>query len=121
MHNGIVHLHVDFSGSFVFAVFGEMDRQIVGRPDELSRHIWPATRNVGAHIVNPDYGLAVSVVACHHAADVDCHSAPPCMLRKRDLRSDFKLWQAYGTAGASAILLAMIASCEMYRQESAGE
>src|SRR5215831_17562846 len=155
MHEGIVHLHVDFarhhhrvinavgpmvtgcdaglkfddpehrpisdggadlSGSFVFAIFGEMDWQIIGRPDELPRHIWPATRDVGSHVVNPDYGLAMSVVARHHTADVDCHSAPPCLLRKRDLLSGLKLWQGYGTAGASAILLDMIASCEMYRQ-----
>src|SRR5262244_2304329 len=148
MHDGIVHLHVDFtrhhhrvinavgpvvagcnaglkfddpehrpisdggadlSGSFVFTICGEMDRQIIGRPDELPRHIWPATRNVGSHVINPDHGLAVSVVACYHTADVDRHSAPPCMSRKRDLLSGLKLWQAYETAGASAILLETIA------------
>src|SRR5215467_13912444 len=76
----------------------------------------PATRDVSTHIINPDYSLAVRVVACHYAADVDCHSAPLCLFRKRNLRSGFKLWQAYGTAGASAILLETIASCEMYRQ-----
>jgi hypothetical protein len=63
---------------------------------------------MGAHIINLDYGLAVSVVARHHAADVDRHSAPPCTLRQRDLLSGLKLWQGYGTAGASAILLATI-------------
>jgi hypothetical protein len=86
-----------------------MDRQIIGRPDELPCHIRPATHDVSSHVINPDYGLAVSVVARHHPADVDCHSAPPCLLRKRDLLNGLKLWQGYGTAGASAILLEMIA------------
>src|SRR5262245_57677618 len=76
----------------------------------------PATRDVSTHIINPNYGLVVRVVACHYTADVDCHSAPPCMFRKRDLRSGLKLWQAYGTATASANLLATIAQYEMYRQ-----
>src|SRR5918911_219714 len=45
----------------------------------------PGTGDVGAYIINPDYGLAVGVVARHHPADVDRHSAPPCMLRQRYL------------------------------------
>jgi len=93
-----------------------MNRQIIGRPDELPRHIRPATRDMGPHVINPDYSLAVSIVARHHTADVDCHNVPPCMLRKRDLLSGLKLWQGYGTAGAGAILRATIASCEIYRQ-----
>src|SRR5262249_61111776 len=83
---------------------------------ELPRHIRTATRDVSTHIINPDHGLAASVVARHYATDVDRHSASPYMLRKRDLLSGLKLWQGYGTAGASAILLEMIASCERYRQ-----
>jgi catechol 2,3-dioxygenase-like lactoylglutathione lyase family enzyme len=119
-HRPISDGGADLASSFVFAIFGEMDWQIIGRPDELPRHIWPATRDVGSHVINPDYGLAMSVVARHHTADVDCHSAPPCLLRKHDLLSGLKLWQGYGTAGASAILLETIASWEMYRQ-SEGE
>jgi len=60
-----------------------MDREIIGRPDELSRHLGPATPDMGANIINPDYGLAVFIVARHHTADVDRHCAPPSMLRQR--------------------------------------
>src|SRR5215831_14317034 len=119
-HRPISNGGADLAGSFIFAIFGEMDRQIIGRPDELPRHIWPATCDVGSHVVNPDDGLAVRVVACHHTADIDRHSAPPCLLRERPFFSSLKLWQGYGTAGASAILLETIALCEMYRQ-SEGE
>src|SRR6266446_3488162 len=76
-----------------------MDWYIIGRPDKLPRHLRPAARDVGTHIVNLDHGLAVGIVARHHPANVNRHSAPPYLLRQCHLLRHSLKYQAGWRAG----------------------
>src|SRR5262245_46859962 len=71
----------DLKRALIFTVFFEMDRHIIGRPDELPRHMRSAACDMRAHVINPDHRLAVGVVARHHAANVDRHRFSPRILR----------------------------------------
>ena len=64
-----------------------------------------ASKDVSVMNSGAYHDAPLSYVLPHHPADVDYHSAPPGIPRKRDLSCDLKLWQAYETAGASAALL----------------
>src|SRR5262249_1806967 len=86
-HRAIFDRGPDLARAPIGAIFYKMDREIIGRPDELSRHLGPPTPNVSANIINPDDGLAAFVVTCHHPADVDRHCFSPSMLRQRPLRN----------------------------------
>ena len=76
-HRAALDRRGDLARALVLTILGEVDRQIVRRPDHLGRHAVACAAPVRADVVDRNDGLPVGIVAGNDPADIDRHRLPP--------------------------------------------